>query len=422
MIDLRYNTIRNFDDSTLSLFGVCDLTHTSFLFQLLYPMRLDYNPIDCNCVNMFNFLTFSQQLINSNSLNSTENLFRYYPKCVTPSAYTNLNVFSYINPSQDTTCSTSAADRTLCPSGTNDGQNLLAPPSIPLKTEEQRGLYSAQIAGIVLGLLGFFILFFLLLYCICPIEILSCLFTCIPFFYSCCPCKSGVKREKEFDLFISYNRSNSQWVKNKLIPFLNEKCVVENFILHYNSENRENEVFGPYIRDIMNRSSCILFVLSDAFLMNEWNNRDLQLHLRYLITREHTRFVCVQLHDVCDEEVDEYFVDKLQIPRFVSLEVDEFMFWTKLGYHLYTNDSDDRVVPVQTKYYVRDTPDYSSSRPNDDLDFDAYLINRPIIHLPAHRDPESRNKPAIDKKKRRGGRMLETFRTTFMGPKTKEKR
>lgn len=188
---------------------------------------------------------------------------------------------------------------------------------------------------------------------------------------------------------------------------------MENFILHYNSENREQEVYGRYIRDIMDRSSCILFVLSDAFLMKEWNNREFQLHLRYLITKEKTRFICVQLHDVCDEEVDEYFVEKLQIPRFVSLEDDEFLFWTKLAYHLYTNDSDERVMPVSAKYYVP-----LECRPNDNLDFDAYIINRPIIHLPSHKDPESRNKPVLDRG--RGRRMLETFRTTFMG--TKEKR
>lgn len=133
------------------------------------------------------------------------------------------------------------------------------------------------------------------------------------------------------------------------------------------------------------------------------------------MTRERTRFICVQLHDVCDEEVDEYFVDKLQIPQFVSLEDDEFMFWTKLGYHLYTNDSEDRVLPVvsSSKYYADD-----DDRPNDDIDFDRYNINRPIIHLPRQVDPESRNKPAVDERSR-GRRALDTFRTTFMGHSSK---
>jgi hypothetical protein len=109
--------------------------------------------------------------------------------------------------------------------------------------------------------------------------------------------------------------------------------------LHYNKENKLNETFGDYVEDAMSRSSCILFVLSDSFLMREWQNKRFQEHLRHLILKEKSRFLAVQMHDVCDEEVEEYFTEKLQIPRFVALESDEFLFWQKLGYFLYTNGS-----------------------------------------------------------------------------------
>lgn len=114
------------------------------------------------------------------------------------------------------------------------------------------------------------------------------------------------------------------------------------------------------------------------------------------------------MHDVCDEEVEEYFTEKLQIPRFVSLEDDEFLFWMKLGYHLYTNDSDQRIMPV--KKYIAEEP----YKPNDDLEFDPFNIHRPIIHLPAHPDPESRNRPPIQKSKKHK-RLIETFKTTLIG-------
>jgi hypothetical protein len=112
----------------------------------------------------------------------------------------------------------------------------------------------------------------------------------------------------------------------------------------------------------------------------------------------------VQLHDVCDEEVEEYFRQKLQLPTFVSLENDELLFWKKLGYHLYTNDVDpEDVMPVEEKEKekpVKAEPAYYSTKyynakPNDDIDFDRYNINRPIIHLHGKEDPMARDKAKV---------------------------
>ena len=219
-------------------------------------------------------------------------------------------------------------------------------------------------------------------------EILAVIFDCIPYFYSCCPCKSGAVRNKEYDLFISYNKTTEKWVRSTLVPFIQSEFLVENFILHYNEENRKSEVFNDYIKAVMNKSSCILFVLSDSFLLHEWNNEKFRQQTRMLVTKEHTRFVCIQMHDVNDETVEEYFRGKLQMPYFVSLECDEFLFWKKLGYHLYTNDMSRQVVaPVvveKTQIIVQ---------PSDDVNFDRYNINRPIIHLHGKNDPFANDKP-----------------------------
>jgi hypothetical protein len=119
--------------------------------------------------------------------------------------------------------------------------------------------------------------------------------------------------------------------------------------------------------------------------MHEWNNKRFRDHVRYLIMRERTRFVCIQLHDICDEEVEDYFRSQLQIPRFVALEDDEFMFWHKLYYHLYTNDSYKTVMPAVSNKY----------RENDAIDFDKCSISRPIIHLDGCRDPYAVNNPDV---------------------------
>ena len=56
-------------------------------------------------------------------------------------------------------------------------------------------------------------------------------------------------------------------IANELKIFIKENYLVDNYILHYNDANKENEIFGPYIEEIMKKSSCILFILSDQFLI-----------------------------------------------------------------------------------------------------------------------------------------------------------
>lgn len=394
LIDLRNNMIEGFNDDILKLYNVCNETSYLFFIRLLYSLRIDQNPLKCNCTTSFNFINFFITLTLKNFLNTENNIFN--AKC-TNFEYNGRSIFNFatLNNNQDclvdfafsnANCplivSTSTLQMTTATATTTTTsanvflipQNLLNEPDKNLNETDLSFFNDAQIAGYIIGLFGFAFLFIFLIYFLCPIEILAICFDCVPFFYSICPCKSRVKRQKEFDLFISYNRINEDWVLKKLVPFINEKNLVENFILHYDSSNTSNQVFGKYIKDKMNRSSCILFILSDAFLIKEWNNEEFRQHLRYLITQENTRFVVIQMHDICDEEVDEYFTDNLQISSFISMENEEFFFWKKLSYFLYTNKNIRSVQPIKSIDYI--------ARPNDEINFEPHSINRPIIHMP----------------------------------------
>ncbi len=156
-----------------------------------------------------------------------------------------------------------------------------------------------------------------------------------------------------------------------------------NFILHYNSDN--SEVFSEEVAHSMSNSTIILIVLSDNYLMEEWNNARLRSHVRFLTMNEDTRLYCIQLHDICDEEVEEYFRSKLQVPYLVALENDEFLFWQKLHYHLMLLDRKKEKV----------MPRYLADRPNDELEFKKYSISRPIVHLDGVRDPFERDLPDV---------------------------
>lgn len=224
---------------------------------------------------------------------------------------------------------------------------------------------------------------------------MSILFGCFPSFYACCPCKSNVVTNKPYDLFVSYNKSSEKWIEANLVPFLDSFDSDYTYFLHYDEENTKEEIYGSFIQEKIDNSCFILLVLSDAFLMNEWANEEYKDHIKRTVLKvaktneEKTRLLCVQLHDVSDEEVDEYIRNNLQIPRFVSLETDEFFFWKKLGYFLYVNrDYNEEIVPVNSNYdadqITVSTRDVNSNiRPDDLLNFKQYKIQAPLVHLPS---------------------------------------
>jgi hypothetical protein len=254
------------------------------------------------------------------------------------------------------------------------------------QTAVQKTLTEAQISGITIGFLGVILLFIMLIYCIFPIEILATLFGMCPSFYQCCPCKSGVITSKYYDVFVSYNKSAENWVKNQLVPFLDEKGADFKYFLHYGSNNKSSELFNQFIKEKMSESSVLLLILNDAFILNEWDNKEYKEHVRSLITNysvaneEKTRLLCVQLDDIADEEVDDYIRDNLQIPKFISLENGEFYFWSKLNYFLHVN----RVEKKQNNKddIILTTRDLIPTRKNDLLNFQPYKIKAPIVHMP----------------------------------------
>ena len=298
IVDFRYNQITKFDDSVLLLYSVCNINAFVYFLKLLQKMRVDANPLVCSC-SSYNMLAYYQTYITSPQYIQLISNNIFLPTCASPSNYAGLSIYSFTS---ITNCPSSLSFNNVCPSSTTTTttaaqsgitlpQNqVINAPELQLADDGSGVLLQvthsgAWIAGIVIGFFGALVLFLLLLYCICPVEILSVLFGWIPFFYSCCPCKSGVVRTKEYDLFISYNFTTEKWVRNVLVPFLHAEQLVESYILHYNADNRNQEVFNENVRLSMNKCSIILFVLDDSFLLKEWNNLEFRNHLRHLVTK-----------------------------------------------------------------------------------------------------------------------------------------
>lgn len=82
-------------------------------------------------------------------------------------------------------------------------------------------------------------------------------------------------------------------------------------------------------------------------MLNEWRYEELREQIQKQTTKDPNkssessrdklaRLVCIQLEELCDEFVEDCFRQSLQVPRLTVLEENEFMFWPKLAYYLYT--------------------------------------------------------------------------------------
>ncbi len=108
--------------------------------------------------------------------------------------------------------------------------------------------------------------------------------------------------------------------------------MVENYTLHYNDENSDE--YSARVKDVLNCSSCVLLVLSDEFMKHEWTNEAFTGHLRSM-TSNKVRFVCVKLINLRSN--DKIISQHLNSNKVAMVSEEEFLFWRKLGYHLYTN-------------------------------------------------------------------------------------
>ncbi len=267
LIDLRYNNLTSFDDSILSAYFICQNYQLAYFLVLMSAVRIDQNPLSCSC-SSYNLLTDVAQL-NQSLLLTRSNLFKAL--CTAPSQYQGLSIFNFTAAS---TCTSYPLNNCQVTTTTLNSVSVVNPNNPELLIGNQpyqpvtTTLADGQIAGIVIGFLMAFFLLLILLYCLCPIEILACLFGIFPSFYSWCPCKSGVVTNKKYDLFIGYNNQSSEmWIKKRLLPFIEKKRPVQNYYLQYGPNNAEEEDFNDDIKEAMSNSACILLILSDKFIM-----------------------------------------------------------------------------------------------------------------------------------------------------------
>jgi hypothetical protein len=234
----------------------------TFFIQFLYNMTLSNNPLNCDCSLSYRMNDLVYQLTDNGPVWLDKKTTIFQSKCVTglngsaiyflpnirasscqpnPSSYYNCPYFTTTTTGASTasTASSSSSGGSTAPTTTAANISFIAgnafglPPSNLSVGPVPISLYEGQVTGIVLAFLALLLILCILLYFICPIECLACCFRCCPVFYGFCPCKNGHKREKQYDLFISFNRNNEKWVRNKLVPFIKGNYIIQNFDSSY---------------------------------------------------------------------------------------------------------------------------------------------------------------------------------------------
>ena len=222
---------------------MCTTFDFTFFINFLYNTSLAGNPLICNCANSYSWNQFMAQILNTQSVNvntvifqtkctnakyqicpavyfpdptgCTKNPDSYYALCSSPILTTTTTTTT---PTTTTTTTTTSASGNIQPQPNNLVPGLGANSFTPEPLAQN--VYDGYIAAIALAILLVLLLLLIVIYYLNPVECNACIFDCLPMFYRCCPCKSKHKREKCYDLFISYNMANERYVLCRLVPFI----------------------------------------------------------------------------------------------------------------------------------------------------------------------------------------------------------
>lgn len=184
--------------------------------NLFKQFRLTNNPIDCTCVSSYNLLRFYQEYAREHLIPAqflTTGLFS--TRCATPQPLAGLPIFTFINPAvcqNDATAFSTLNCGFLAQSNSSLAKiekDMLERETIEqlAKATNSPSLVTAQIAVLLSACIALLLMLLILVYCLCPVEILALFFNLTPFLNSICPCKRRANRkdpdsEQDIDLFI----------------------------------------------------------------------------------------------------------------------------------------------------------------------------------------------------------------------------
>ena len=136
----------------------------------------------------------------------------------------------------------------------------------------------------------------------------------------------------EYDLFVSYNRSDYQWVDEVLQPKLEDELGLR-LCLHHR-DFRLGEVITEQIIESVQSSKKTLFILSKSFLASTWCHFEIQMAQSRLFTTGKDVILLALLEPLPDRMVSKTLKGLLETRTYVEwTENDTYgqkLFWEKL--------------------------------------------------------------------------------------------
>ncbi|XP_053673127.1 toll-like receptor 13 [Anopheles nili] len=146
--------------------------------------------------------------------------------------------------------------------------------------------------------------------------------------------KSGLLREADFhyDVFVSYSNADRTWVLDQLLPNMEGVSQI-NLCLH----ERDFEVGYGILENIiscMDRSRCLMLIVSESFLLSHWCQFEMHLAQHRLLETRRDELILVLLQDIprrkCPKTLSYLLKTKTYI-KWPTGSVDEqVVFWKRL--------------------------------------------------------------------------------------------
>uniref|UniRef100_A0A182Q511 TIR domain-containing protein n=1 Tax=Anopheles farauti TaxID=69004 RepID=A0A182Q511_9DIPT len=146
--------------------------------------------------------------------------------------------------------------------------------------------------------------------------------------------KSGLLKEADFhyDVFVSYSNADRTWVLDQLLPNMEGVSQI-NLCLH----ERDFEVGYGILENIiscMDRSRCLMLIVSESFLLSHWCQFEMHLAQHRLLETRRDELILVLLEDIprrkCPKTLSYLLKTKTYI-KWPTKSVDEqVLFWKRL--------------------------------------------------------------------------------------------
>ncbi|KAF4522338.1 hypothetical protein B566_EDAN011058 [Ephemera danica] len=136
--------------------------------------------------------------------------------------------------------------------------------------------------------------------------------------------------QPEFDAFISYCKTDRDWVVNQLLPILEPPVGKYNLCLHERDFRLGNFIMDNIVENI-EKSRRVIFVLSNNFLKSEWCKWELRMATHRIFERSNSDFLILLMLENLQRDLVPLSLRVLLTTRtYLEWKQKPEVFWNRL--------------------------------------------------------------------------------------------